>query len=59
MIRTKTTLMSQVYLFQDIRYGEIFSRDFVDSKEDKNTDEGLVNLHNNEAGRRVSTYINP
>lgn len=31
----------------------MFSKDFSDSKEDKNTDEGLVNLHNNEAGRRV------
>lgn len=41
-------------MFQDIRYGEMFSKDFSDSREDKNTDEGLVNLHNNEAGRRVS-----
>ncbi|CAD0205810.1 unnamed protein product [Chrysodeixis includens] len=38
---------------KDIRYGEMFSKDFSDSKEDKTTDEGLVNLHNNEAGRRV------
>ncbi|KAI8423644.1 hypothetical protein MSG28_012699 [Choristoneura fumiferana] len=37
---------------EDIKYGEIYSRDFVDSREDKNTDEGLMNLHNNEAGRR-------
>lgn len=34
----------------------MYSRDFVDSKEDKNTDEGLVNLHNNEAGRRVRLF---
>ncbi|XP_059056214.1 protein Wnt-1-like [Achroia grisella] len=38
---------------EDIRYGEMFSRDFIDSKEDKNTNEGLINLHNHEAGRRA------
>ncbi|XP_013147886.1 PREDICTED: protein Wnt-4-like isoform X1 [Papilio polytes] len=38
---------------EDIRYGEMFSRDFVDAKEDKDTDVGLMNLHNNEAGRRA------
>lgn len=43
---------------QDIRYGEKFSRDFVDAKEDKESDEGIMNLHNNEAGRRVSNYNN-
>lgn len=36
----------------------MYSRDFVDSKEDKNSDEGLMNLHNNEAGRRVRNNIN-
>ncbi|VVC99385.1 unnamed protein product [Leptidea sinapis] len=36
----------------DIRYGEIYSRDFIDAKEDKDADEGIMNLHNNEAGRR-------
>lgn len=39
---------------EDIRYGEKFSRDFLDSREDANTAIGLMNLHNNEAGRRVS-----
>lgn len=43
--------------FQDIRYGEIFSRDFIDAKENKDSDEGLMNIHNNEAGRRVSFVI--
>lgn len=38
---------------QDIHYGEKFSRDFVDAKESHETAEGLMNLHNNEAGRRV------
>nr|AGC92659.1 Wnt-4a-like protein [Heliconius erato] len=32
---------------------EKFSRDFVDVKEEKESDEGIMNLHNNEAGRRV------
>ena len=39
---------------EDIRYGERFSREFLDAKEDVNTATGLMNLHNNEAGRRVS-----
>ena len=39
--------------FQDIQFGETFSRDFVDSREDAEYAEGLMNLHNNEAGRRV------
>ncbi|XP_026497733.2 protein Wnt-4-like isoform X1 [Vanessa tameamea] len=38
---------------EDIRYGEKFSRDFVDVKENKESDEGIMNLHNNEAGRRA------
>lgn len=38
----------------DIRFGASFSKDFVDSGEDLATPHGLVNLHNNEAGRRVS-----
>ncbi|XP_008195370.1 protein Wnt-1 [Tribolium castaneum] len=37
---------------EDIKYGEKFSRDFLDSKEDDKTADGLMNLHNNEAGRR-------
>ncbi|CAB3360768.1 protein Wnt-1-like [Cloeon dipterum] len=37
----------------DFQYGEKFSRDFVDSKENAEDVEGLVNLHNNEAGRRT------
>ncbi|KAJ8933183.1 hypothetical protein NQ314_014166 [Rhamnusium bicolor] len=36
----------------DIKYGEHFSRQFLDVREDQNTAVGLMNLHNNEAGRR-------
>ncbi|KAG5891481.1 hypothetical protein JTB14_004939 [Gonioctena quinquepunctata] len=36
----------------DIKYGESFSRQFLDVREDPNTALGLMNLHNNEAGRR-------
>nr|UTM63732.1 wingless2 [Riptortus pedestris] len=38
---------------EDIHYGEKFSREFIDCNEDPSTPEGLMNLHNNEAGRRV------
>lgn len=38
----------------DIYYGAEFSKKFVDSVEDPSTAEGIVNLHNNEVGRRVS-----
>lgn len=41
---------------EDIHYGERFSREFLDSKEDPNVAGGLMNLHNNEAGRRVSKF---
>lgn len=37
----------------DIRYGNKFSKEFLDVSEDPNTALGLMNLHNNEAGRRV------
>lgn len=36
-----------------MRFGEKFSRDFVDSIEDNDSVQGLMNVHNNEAGRRV------
>lgn len=38
---------------EDIRFGEVFSKDFVDSRESENEAEGLMNIHNNEAGRRA------
>ncbi|XP_018322467.1 protein Wnt-1-like [Agrilus planipennis] len=38
---------------EDIHYGEQFSRLFLDVKEDPNSAGGLMNLHNNEAGRRT------
>ncbi|XKL64244.1 hypothetical protein PGB90_004330 [Kerria lacca] len=38
---------------EDIHFGEKFSRDFVDSREDMNAADGLMNQHNNEAGRRI------
>lgn len=41
----------------DIKYGENFSRQFLDVREDPNTAVGLMNLHNNEAGRRVSFFF--
>nr|XP_027206241.1 protein Wnt-1-like [Dermatophagoides pteronyssinus] len=37
----------------DIYYGAEFSRRFIDSIEDPNQSEGVMNLHNNEVGRRV------
>ena len=41
---------------KDITFGEKFSKEFVDAREDNQQAEGLMNLHNNEAGRRVSSY---
>ncbi|CAL4185971.1 unnamed protein product, partial [Meganyctiphanes norvegica] len=38
---------------EDLRFGEYFSKEFVDARENKNSAEGLMNLHNNEAGRRA------
>lgn len=43
----------KLIFLQDIRFGEKFSRDFVDSIEDNENVQGLMNIHNNEAGRRV------
>ncbi|XP_034247116.1 protein Wnt-4-like isoform X1 [Thrips palmi] len=37
---------------EDIRFGEKFSKEFVDAREHGDAPEGLMNLHNNEAGRR-------
>lgn len=42
---------------QDITFGEKFSKEFVDAREDDQNAEGLMNLHNNEAGRRVSNWL--
>ncbi|KAG8188969.1 hypothetical protein JTE90_010061 [Oedothorax gibbosus] len=36
----------------DIKFGARFSKDFVDSGENQQAPEGLMNVHNNEAGRR-------
>ncbi|XP_042237837.1 protein Wnt-5b-like [Homarus americanus] len=38
---------------EDLRFGEYFSKEFVDAREDRGTADGLMNLHNNEAGRRA------
>ncbi|EFX69968.1 secreted signaling factor WNT4-like protein, partial [Daphnia pulex] len=38
---------------EDITFGERFSKEFVDAREDNQQAEGLMNLHNNEAGRRA------
>lgn len=42
---------------EDIRHGEKVSREFLDVREDPNTAVGLMNLHNNEAGRRVNPLV--
>lgn len=34
----------------------MFSRKFIDAQENNETAAGLMNLHNNEAGRRVCIY---
>lgn len=39
---------------EDINYGVMFSRKFIDSQESNVSVGGILNLHNNEAGRRVS-----
>lgn len=49
----KTTKWKWGGCSDDIRYGERFSKEFLDVKEDANKDIGLMNLHNNEAGRRA------
>ncbi|XP_047482117.1 protein Wnt-1-like [Penaeus chinensis] len=38
---------------EDLTFGENFSKEFVDARESRNSAEGLMNLHNNEAGRRA------
>lgn len=40
----------------DIKYGIEFSRRFVDAREIKKTPRRLMNLHNNEAGRKVRRF---
>lgn len=46
-------MKNSTFVFKDIRFGEKFSHDFVDSIEDADSVHGLMNMHNNEAGRRV------
>lgn len=41
----------------DIKYGIEFSRRFVDAREIKKTPRRLMNLHNNEAGRKVNNLL--
>ncbi|XP_037080983.1 protein Wnt-4-like [Pollicipes pollicipes] len=38
---------------EDVDFGRMFSKEFVDSNEERNSAEGQMNLHNNEAGRRI------
>ena len=38
----------------NVAFGDKFTREFVDSNEDHLKDEGLMNLWNNNAGRKVS-----
>lgn len=42
----------------DVKYGVEFSRRFVDAREIKKNARRLMNLHNNEAGRKVMSQIN-
>lgn len=42
----------------DVRYGIDFSRRFVDAREIKKNARRLMNLHNNEAGRKVAQPTN-
>lgn len=41
----------------DIKYGIEFSRRFVDAREIRKTPRRLMNLHNNEAGRKVKKDV--
>lgn len=41
----------------DVKYGVEFSRRFVDAREIKKNARRLMNLHNNEAGRKVMKYF--
>ena len=41
----------------DVRYGIDFSRRFVDAREIKKNARRLMNLHNNEAGRKVGRAL--
>lgn len=54
-IRSKTTKGKWNWggCSDDIQYGSLFSRSFLDSLEDNSTADGLMNLHNNEAGRSI------
>lgn len=40
----------------DIRYGLGFSKDFIDAREVKQNARTLMNLHNNEVGRKVRNH---
>lgn len=41
---------------EDVNYGIKQARQFVDPQEDRSSSFGLMNLHNNEAARRVSKF---
>ncbi len=40
----------------NVKFGEKFSREFVDSKESGTIEDGMMNLWNNGAGRKVILY---
>jgi hypothetical protein len=40
----------------DVKFGAEFSKRFTDPSEDVASEQGLVNLHNNDVGRRVSVF---
>ena len=41
----------------DVRFGERFSREFIDDNENTLKEEGLMNVWNNEAGRKVTRAL--
>ena len=54
MIRKKHSKWQWGGCSEDVNHGIKYSRNFIDSLENGATKVGLMNLHNNEAARRVS-----
>lgn len=67
-------LLSDIYLYlfgvsgrdwkwggcsDNVAFGQRISKQYIDELETGKDERAIVNLHNNEAGRRVSTYSNP
>jgi hypothetical protein len=56
MIRKKHSKWQWGGCSEDVNYGIKYSRNFIDRQENAATKMGLMNLHNNEAARRVSKF---